>query len=418
MAFLGVLLLSDRTRRKIQILINRNFFANKYDYRYVWTEFTEKISYDMNLSKMLPKMLDMISTTMWVLRISIWLWDEESEQFYAAKTLNLPEKIEETIKKGNSLVEFLHKKEDIIDLSSLGSKEKIIYEENKHLFDLMKVKLIVPLIAKETLIGFLTLGQEITGEPFTEEDFELLKTFGNQAASIILNTRLSEKLIASQQMESLNKISSFIIHDLKNLVSTLSLVVQNSKIHFDNPEFQKDVLQTVSATVDKMNSLISKLSSSPKHLEYKFENVNIKDIIEEASKELKLEKIPKLKLTKIYHDKEKGYNMRGDLRGLKKVFLNLFLNSLQSLPKGEGEIKIALEKKEGEYLIEISDNGCGISKEFLEKEIFKPFKTTKEGGLGIGLYQCKTIINAHKGRLDVKSDEGFGTKFVINLPSQ
>ncbi|OGL40493.1 MAG: hypothetical protein A3C43_00890 [Candidatus Schekmanbacteria bacterium RIFCSPHIGHO2_02_FULL_38_11] len=416
MAFFGALVLSERTRRKIQIFVNKNFFANKYDYRYVWTEFTEKISYDLNLSEMLPKMLEVISNTMWVLRISIWLLDEEREQFYVVSTLNLPEKINNEINKGNSLLRYLKEKEDILDLSAIGEKEKFIYEENKYLFDLMKAKLIVPLIAKNTLIGFLTLGQEITGERFTEEDFELLRTFGNQAASIILNTKLSEKLIASQQMESLSKISSFIIHDLKNLVSTLSLIVQNSKTHFENPEFQKDVLWTISDTVGKMNNLIIKLSSSPKDLEYKFENVNIKNIIEETFEELKLEKNPKLKLTKIYGDEKKEYSIKGDLKALKKVFLNIFLNSLQSFPKGEGEIKVFLEKKEGEYSVEISDNGCGISKDFLEKYIFKPFKTTKKDGLGIGLYQCKTIINAHKGSLDVKSVEGFGTKFIINLP--
>ena len=418
MAFLGVLLLSDRTRRKIQVFINRNFFANKYDYRYVWTEFTEKITYDRNLSEMLPKMLEMISNTMWVLRISIWLWDEDSEEFYVASTLNIPKKIDSSIKKWNNLSKHLHEKEDIIDLENRGERGRLIYEENKFLFDLMKVKLIMPLIAKDILIGFLTLGPEITGERFTEEDFELLRTFGDQAASIILNAKLSEKLIASQKMESLSRISAFIIHDLKNLVSTLSLVVQNSKIHFSNPEFQKDAFQTVSDTVGKMKNLIIKLSSSPKDLEYKFENVDVKNIIEEASEELKLRKVPKLKLTKSYSDIDGEYTMKGDLRALKKVFLNLFLNSLQSLPNGEGEIKIAIEKKEGEYSIEIADNGCGISKEFLDKNLFKPFKTTKKEGLGIGLYQCKTIIDAHNGRLEVESGEGIGTKFIINLPNQ
>jgi len=367
---------------------------------------------------MLPKMLEMISNTMWVLRISIWLWDEEDEEFHVARTLNLPEGIEKSIEKGNNLSKYLHEKEDILNLENLGEREKIIYKENKILFDLMKVKLIVPIIAKDIIIGFLTLGPEITGERFTEEDFELLRTFGNQAANIILNTKLSEKLIASQKIESLSKISSFIIHDLKNLVSTLSLVVQNSKIHFNNMEFQKDVLQTVSDTVGKMKNLIIKLSSSPKDLEYKFENINVKNIIEEASEELKLGKIPKLKLTKVYSDIDGECMVKGDLRALKKVFLNLFLNSLQSLPNGEGEIKIALEKKEGAYLIEIADNGCGISKEFLDKHLFKPFKTTKKEGLGIGLYQCKTIIDAHSGKLEVVSGEGIGTKFIINLPNQ
>jgi signal transduction histidine kinase len=164
-----------------------------------------------------------------------------------------------------------------------------------------------------------------------------------------------------------------------------------------------------------MNNLIKKLSSSFKGFEFNFEEVGIKGIIEETVSELKLERMNNLRF-KNEMKEGRDFKVFGDRDALKKVFVNLLLNSLQSLPDGTGEIDI-FSKADGEnLLIEIKDSGCGISKEAM-KDLFKPFKSTKSGGLGIGLYQCRSILSAHKGKIEVESREGMGAKFLITLPA-
>ena len=99
-----------------------------------------------------------------------------------------------------------------------------------------------------------------------------------------------------------------------------------------------------------------------------------------------------------------------------KVLLNLLLNAHEAV-NGQGEIHVSTEKRDGSVVLSVSDNGCGISKEFITQSLFRPFKTSKMRGLGIGLFQCKRIVEAHEGKIEVDTEEGKGSTFRIVLPA-
>ncbi|MBI5376482.1 MAG: PEP-CTERM system histidine kinase PrsK [Candidatus Schekmanbacteria bacterium] len=415
-ALFAILLLSDRVRRKLQIFISKNFFANKYDYRYVWSQFTEKLGYTVKINEMLPEIAEMIAGIMWVESVSIWLYDEEVKGYKVAEYFNLMEMKDVIIKSDDFIVKALEEQE-ILDLTKL-TESSDVQDLDKAIFmsNTLNARVVVSMKNQEGLMGFIAVGSEITGEHFNYEDYELLQTLARQSANLIQNAMLSERLMISQQMESVTRVASFIIHDLKNLISTLDMLLDNSREYIDNPEFQKDLIITLENTVKKMRRMMERVSTKPQETNFIFEPVNLINIIRNSIEEVRLENNPKVKLMKSFDENDSVVTM-GDEKSLNKVFTNILINAMQALPSIGGVIDISVNKNNDRINVSISDNGKGITQDFIKKSLFKPFQTTKEGGLGIGLYQCKTIIGAHeKATLDVESEKGKGAKFIISFP--
>ncbi|RMF97038.1 MAG: PEP-CTERM system histidine kinase PrsK [Candidatus Schekmanbacteria bacterium] len=407
---------SERIRRKAQVFINKNFFANKYDYRLVWTRFTEELGEAVTIDKLMPALAEMIAGIMWVQPVSVWLYDEEEKSFNIAGRFNLSYIPYERISKFDFNEEIFFEKE-IVDLKKINNNELGIFSEKfREIIKSSDTQLVLPLKIKEDLLGFLLIGGTVTGDELNDEDYELLQTLSRQSAGIIQSVRLAEKLRVTQQMESISKITTFVVHDLKNLISSLEVLLDNAKEYIDNKEFQKDMLETLENTGKKMTQMIEKISTASNDSLFVFNTFNLIDIIKISIDELKLDKNPRVKLFKEY-DENKVVPVWGDEKAIKKVVSNVLINALQAIPKKDGEIKISIEMNKFAVILKIKDNGAGMSEEFINNYLFKPFKTTKEGGLGIGLYQCRTIINAHRdAELYCESAVGKGTTFFIKLP--
>jgi putative PEP-CTERM system histidine kinase len=207
-------------------------------------------------------------------------------------------------------------------------------------------------------------------------------------------------------------MSSFMMHDLKNLTNSLSLISQNARHNMDNPEFQRDAIKTIDTTVSRMKGLIERLASVPRRFELKKESVELDDVVNRAVKQAVVPQGRNVAITK---------EMDGipaiciDSEAMEMVFINLLTNAYGAIER-EGVVKILASEESGNVKIAVADNGIGMSDDFMRNSLFHPFKTTKKTGFGIGLYQCKTIIDAHGGRIDVESAEGEGTTFTITLP--
>jgi len=200
------------------------------------------------------------------------------------------------------------------------------------------------------------------------------------------------------------------MHDLKNLASKLSLVTQNLPIHLDNPEFRTDALRTISQSVSKINALSSRLSLLSQKLDMVFKDTDLNDLVSTTVGELKalidasieqhMDEIPPLAI---------------DREHIHKVLENLLMNANDASGQG-GHLRVATGFSNNWAEIIVSDDGHGMSKEFMDKSLFRPFQTTKKQGMGIGLYHCKTIVEGHGGRIEVESKEGAGTTFRVLLP--
>jgi signal transduction histidine kinase len=203
------------------------------------------------------------------------------------------------------------------------------------------------------------------------------------------------------------------MHDLKNLTNSLSLVNQNARYNMDNPEFHKDAIKTIDVTVSRMKKMIERLSTVTKGFQFKKKKVELKDLVHNTL--MKVVFNTKTKNVEIADEFEHMPPIYVDPHAMEMVFLNLFTNSYEAI-ENNGKISVLASLNEENINITISDNGRGIPKEFVKNGLFKPFKSTKKDGFGIGLYQCKTILEAHGGKIAVETEEGKGTSFTIKLP--
>jgi len=404
--------LSSKHREKIKKFIDQHFYKNKFDYRFEWIELTNRISSVVDLNDLLLKFMNLIAETMCVSKVLVWLYDDDDKKFHLAGSRHLPGP-DMAINKNNPLITYLKDKSEpfsIVKISSADHKEGF-YTNNKSFLDTYKISTLSPLMGKDKLIGFLGLGEEVTGATYNYEDYDILKTMCHQAASVIMNIQLSERLILTREMEVMNKISSFVLHDLKNSISMLSLIVQNASCNMDNPEFQKDVLETIAKTIGNMKGLMGSVSRLPKEIVLHKTKTNLSELVEGCIRKTGLDNAV-LEVTKNYADLPE---MNLDRKKIQSVINNLILNARESM-KDKGRIWISTLSGNREIIVEVKDDGPGMSKEFLNNKLFKPFQTTKKKGLGIGLYQCKIIIAAHDGKIVAKSEEGKGAQFRIYLP--
>jgi len=212
-------------------------------------------------------------------------------------------------------------------------------------------------------------------------------------------------------MQAFHRLSSFVMHDLKNMTSMLSIVAQNAEKHLHNPEFQKDALQTISEAVARMKKMIHSLSDVPDQLKLQTRELDLNELLDDAVekaccsiKDLRVERrLGRLPAVQVDPDE------------IRKVVDNLLLNAFEAMD-GASRVEVATEAKDDHVVFSVRDNGQGMTKEFMEKSLFQPFKSTKKKGLGIGLYQCKAIVEAHGGWIDVVSEPGEGSTFSVHLP--
>ncbi|MBM4128872.1 MAG: PEP-CTERM system histidine kinase PrsK [Nitrospira sp.] len=397
-------LFSETVRRKMKVFIDKNFFRDKYDYRAQWLQFTERISSTKSFDELLTAILGGFASAMGSQRRSLWLYDSARDIYYQSEPSDASGR-HITIKGGNSLISYFKEKGWVFNVKEGDHK---ILEENREAFRETGASLVVPLISNGSVIGFITLGKSLGGETYTYEDYDLLKTLARQATSALMSARLAEELAEAREMEAMGRISSFVLHDLKNLVYTLSLTAENAQENITNHEFQKDMIQTLSSTVEKAKSLIQKLSEMPQKEALNLQTMDLVPLIKETIKPFLNGK------TKVEVECPGQLVRSVDGEEMRKVIQNLVLNAIEATKGGEVHVRAGTE--DGMAYIRVSDNGCGMSEEYIEKNLFKPFYSTKKKGLGIGLYQCKSIVEAHGGRIKVKSKQDVGTDFSVYLP--
>ena len=400
-------------RRKTKAIINRNFRKSKYVYHDEWMVFSTELSKKISTKEICEAFLKALSERIFVKYASLWLIDEAQRRLYIIDSRNLDNPSLE-ISLNDKVIQYLYNanhpvsKSDILANKALlpTGRDILILLENT------KAELLVPLILAQRWVGLLTLGNIQTGEIYDQiEDYDLLKSATAHAASAISNAMLFEEKMKANELEAFHRLSSFIMHDLKNTTSMLSLVAQNAEEHFHNPEFQKDALQTISEAVARMKKMIGSLSDLPDRLELQFRELDLNELINDAVEKLSFG------VTELKIERQLGRvpRVRADMEEIYKVVHNLLLNAYEALD-GNGRIKVSTQVNGGQVVFSISDNGPGMSREFMEDSLFQPFKTTKKKGLGIGLYQCKTIVEAHDGRIEVESKPGVGTTFSLYLP--
>ena len=413
---LATFLLSDRLRTKRKRFISRHLKRPQYDYQKIWEDFTQRTASVTKTNELCSIIVKMVSDTLGILSVSIWLVDEKQEQLsFGGSTVFTADQIEEMhfFKEGGTkMIRAMTNQNMPLDLKG---REDDWVADLAHTYELetkeSRIRYCVPLNAAGQLIGIMTLSEKVFYEALTFEESELIKTISGQAAAALLGMRLSERLRQTKELEAFQTMSAFFMHDLKNLASKLSLVTQNLPLHMDNPEFRTDALKTISQSVSKINKMSSRLSLLSQKIDLSFRETNINDLITAAIYDAK-----EYVKAQVRQNFDKNMPLLPiDQEQMHKVLENLLMNAYDATGN-DGQISVATSSQDNWVEISVSDTGCGISKEFMERNLFRPFQTTKKQGMGIGLYHCKTIIDAHGGKLNVESEEGKGSVFKILLP--
>ncbi|MEN6439691.1 MAG: XrtA/PEP-CTERM system histidine kinase PrsK [Syntrophobacter sp.] len=404
----SVLLLSEHMRYKVRIFVQRHFRKPSYDYRNVWTRFTQKTASLIDLRQLCAAVTKTISETFSSSAVSIWLIDEDLNQTVlgGSTAVSLSQAGERDMEKEMAfLTEMMRGRQEPVDLT--GPEWDSLPESLRGVFQDAKIRYGASLVAGGEFVGMLTINGR-TGEPFSVEDFELLKTFADQTAVLIMNQKLFGRFSRAREMQAFQTVSAFFAHDLKNVASTLSMTLKNMAVHYDNPEFRKDALKMISISNEKIQNMCGRLSMLNQKFELEKCECDLNEIVSSTLAGVNL-----------------GCNVVSDLHPVpkacmdgeqvRKVILNLVLNASEAL-NGLGEIRIATGQEKDSLVFSISDTGRGMTREFIGECLFHPFKTTKKTGSGIGLYQCKMIVEAHKGRIEVNSREGAGSTFRVYLP--
>lgn len=414
-AGLAVILLSDRIKQAIQRFVSRHLKRPLYDSRKIWRLFTEKTAHATDQANLCAATTKLISDTFNILSATIWLADEGKKQlvFVASTSLETDQPSDriQTAVNSESFFSAMRAAPYPFDLDE--SKEPWALElrrRNPAHFSRGGHRICVPIVAGDRALGMIVLGDRVRAEPFSQEEMDLLRCIGGHVAASLLTIQLSQKLLEAREQEAFRAVSAFFAHDLKNSASTLSLMLENLPQHYNEPEFRADVQRGIAKTVSHMNHLISRLSVLKQRPELKPLAMDLNTVVNQALGQWQA--VSSIELTK---DLQPLPLVHIDADQIQNVVTNLILNARDAIGQ-RGQICVQTGRDNGWAVLTVRDNGCGMSQEFLRQSLFRPFQTTKKGGTGIGIFQCKLIVEAHGGKIEVESELGQGSAFRVFLP--
>lgn len=407
---LAVLVLSERFRERVKRFVSRHFKRPHYDYRQVWSTFTARIASLVDAGQVCRASADWLSENFRVLSVSLWLVDEGKNQLALGASTN----ISENAPHGDAASLILAMRTQAAPFNVDTTREPWV-EALKQLhpaaFRAGGERICAPIAAGGELLGFIILGDRVNGVPFTVEEIDLLKCVADQLAGTLLNIRLSQRLLAAREMEAFQTMSAFFVHDLKNTASTLSLMLKNLPAHFDDPDFRKDALRGLGKSVERINELIGRLTLLRQEMHLTPKEVDLNELV--ASAVNAINGVPNISVQRALAPALP--KLRVDPDKIQKVVANLLANAMEAVGE-KGEICVSTAANNAWAIVAVTDNGCGMSAEYIDRNLFRPFQTTKKKGIGVGLFLSKIVVQGHRGKIEVDSEPGKGTTFRLLLP--
>jgi putative PEP-CTERM system histidine kinase len=405
---LGWLFSSGTLRSKVRVFINKNFFSYRYDYREEWLRFTNVLfSRDRSVSAA-QRSVEALANLVESPAGALWLLNDDGD-FVQEARWNFPG-LHAAEPADGAFAQFLRRTGWVVNLAE-SIDEPSRYPDltvPEWIRALPSAWLVVPIIAEDELIGFGVLATPRTSLDVDWEVRDLLKSAARQAGSFLAQLRTSEALLEARKFEAFNKMTAFVVHDLKNLVAQLGLLMKNAERHAQNPRFQTDMLSTVQHVSDRMNRLLLQLSAGARGDEGA-RPVNLARLAERVTQTRRGENTHLL-----VHAPDPVITVGQEAR-LERVLGHLMQNAIDATrERGEVEIRVFAEGRRA--IVEVKDNGCGMSEEFVRERLFRPFQTTKPAGMGIGAFETAQLAKDMGGSIQADSRPGAGTLIRLVLP--
>jgi len=407
LVLLGTLITSGTLRSKLRVFLNKHFFSYRYDYREEWLRFTNLLGEGDPQSNIYQRVVAALADFVESPGGAVWM--RRDGAFRQVAQWNAPE-IQDLVPADSALPKFLERKAWVVDLHQQegGSTRYSGPEVPPCLAAWPAAWLAVPLIAGDRLIGFVVLADSRVNLELDWEVLDLLKTSGRQAASFLAQIEAREALLEVQKFAAFSQMSAFVVHDLKNLVAQLALLLKNAERHRDDREFQRDMMDTVRHATERMHRLLAQLRAGESPIEH--------------AKPLDLSVIARRVVqTKSAQHSGIAIEVDGPIAvvghedRLEHVVAHLVQNALDATA-AEGKILVDVRREGERAVMEIADNGVGMTPEFVQTRLFKPFQTTKRTGMGIGAYESYQYVTGLGGEISVQSRPGRGTRLKVYLP--
>lgn len=405
-----ILLLSGRARAFARVQINKHFFHYKYDYREEWLALTRRLSQSAEVADPYERAIRAVAQLLESPAGALWL--DRSGEFACVADWNMPEATDIAEAKDTAFVCFLREHQWIIDLSEYESAPTH-YGELKlpgWTGEIRRAGLIMPLYLDQDLLGFMLVASSMTENTLTWEDLDLLKTLGRQIGVFVDQQESNHALAQARQFEAVNRLTAFLMHDLKNIAAQQSLLVQNAPRHKNNPEFVDDMILTVESSVTRLKGLLDQLQRASSNQD-STRRVSI-DATVAAVVDSLVGTAPAPALTgsapeAVAHVDPDKFSM---------ILKHVIRNAQEATPSN-GRVEVHVEADGDQVRVRIIDNGSGMTRSFVRESLFRPFVTTKSArGMGIGAYQARDFARAAGGDVEVDSEPGRGTAFTIVLP--
>lgn len=413
---LSYLLTSSKIRKNILVWINKHFFSSQFDYRETWRK----------LNKAMTPNLQGKEVAITALNAALESINHHEGAYYrlhrgrwvcAAYTHHkLTPMAEGSI---SDMINALPNKHWIVDIDEAVRKPEI-YNNKFEPRDFINsnVHWLIPVSSNNTVIGILlVLGKNKPHWPLNWETRDFVSTLAQHVENYISSQKTLEELRESAQFAAFNQTSSFVIHDMKNIFAQLKMLNDNALSHRDNPDFVNDAFETLSSMEARMNKMLNKLTNKKNNLNtsncanYSLNSLYeaVMDDFSNTGSELSISELPVL---------PPKYQFYLELDKFRNVIKHLVDNALYAIKNTEGgSVFILFEIKDNCAIISINDTGVGMSEEFIENKLFKPFETTKgNSGMGLGVFDAKQFAEKHNGELSVKSTLKKGTSISLSLP--
>jgi putative PEP-CTERM system histidine kinase len=414
LAVLAAIIASGTVRRKLRVFVAKHFYRNKYDYRVEWLRFVQTLS-SVDGADIRETGLKAMAQVFESPGAFLYMRGHSGRQF--VPTASWPTSLNELPELGpipldHELVQLIARKQWIVDLQEYAA-EPVAYQ-NISLPEWMKplrtIRVIAPLLQQRELVGLVLLLAPRPPFNLTFEDRDLLKTLGRHVATIIAQHDADRRLAESRQFEAYHRLTAFMMHDLKNSVAQLQLIVSNADRHKHKPEFVEDAISTIANATQRISRLMEQLRDQDGGKTLQACNLTAL-ILEVVSRCGDRQPVPVL-----VESPASTATIRADFERLANALEHVIRNAQEASSRSD-QISVRWSESDGMAEIVVTDTGAGMTPEFIRTRLFKPFDSTKGSkGMGIGAYQVREYVRSLDGEVEVQSSPGSGTAFHIRLP--
>lgn len=405
---LAALLITERLRSEVKVFITKHFFANKYDYRVEWLKSIEQLEIGENddcyhtATHIICSSLNIHQGAL-IKKFSPSQYQPLYQQNFQLEQNELHFLV--------AVDQFCQQHGWIIDIRELAMVEKsypgLVLDARA--CEQKNIDIIIPIFMNKSVYGFFLLALPEEQGVLNWEDRDLLFSISKQLSNYLSLNEANDSLAESKQFDAFNRMSAFLVHDLKNIQAQLALINSNAKRHRDNPAFIDDVFETIDSATGRLDKVLAQLRNK-QVVESKKKSIDVQTLIQRVVEQRNVQ-LPHISVqlaidSVISIDEETLFSV-----------LNHLLQNAQEATNESGWVKISAEKISNNLHLAIVDNGCGMSMDFIKNRLFKPFDTTKgNAGMGIGVYEAKQFVESIGGTMQVTSFEDEGSIFTLVIP--